>query len=214
MKLLFSILPCLALCIFSLEGLRPSRTVTKDEALYLPNINAVKVLSFGYKKPLSHILWFKTLNYFGKHYSDDKDYHLLKHHCSLIQELNPSFLEVAEFCSLMLAWELKQPKDAIEILDEAIRHHDTNPERWRLYYLRGIDKAYFLKDATSAANDFEEGSKLDNAPTFMKELAIKTKERAGVDIIDFLKRAVHSAKDRREREVLLKELNKYTGKEQ
>ncbi len=216
MKQVFAILPILALTIFSIEGLHsPNAQRVNREALYLPNINATKILSFGYAKPLSHLLWFKTLNYFGKHYASDKNYRYLKHQCALIHELNPDFLDGAEFCALMLAWELKQPEAAIEILDKAIQAPNIlrNNEAWRLYYLRGIDKAYFLKNNIEAAADFFSGAKLPNAPAFMLELAQKTAKNTELDMEDFFINAIQNAKDKRKREVLIKQLKAHTQKE-
>ena len=76
-----------------------------DEVLYLPNKEAVEVVSFGYKHFAADLIWFNTINYFGKHYREDKKFTWLKHMCDLTTNLNPNAKHFYEFCGLMLSWD-------------------------------------------------------------------------------------------------------------
>ena len=164
------------------------------EVMYLPKLDAVRVVSFGYRTALSNILWFVTTNYFGKHYREDHDYRWLNEMCKLVTELNPKKTEVFEFCGTMLAWELQKPEEAIKLLTSAIEH---NPEKWEFYYQRGFNYQYFVKDNEKAAADFMSASKLPGVhPVVVRLAGKKLAETENADqAIEFLNNMLEVNKD-------------------
>lgn len=138
------------------------------EPLYLPKSRYVKLVSLGFNAMVADVLWFDTLNYFGKQFSRGRDYRWLSSMCELVTTLNPEPLHTYEFCGTLLAWIAKEPKLSNSILNKAITHH---PGYWRFHYLRGFNYYYFLGDKTRAAKDFVVGSKLDGAPLILSSLA-------------------------------------------
>src|SRR5204863_759985 len=60
-----------------------------EEILYVPNGTGLRFMSFGYTNILANLLWFNTINYFGKHYRADRNYKWLGHMCGLVTELDP-----------------------------------------------------------------------------------------------------------------------------
>lgn len=141
-----------------------------QEALFLPHADVVTALSFGYRNALANLLWFNTINYFGRHHANDKNYRWLKHMCQLVTTLDPQAKHVYEFGSTMLAWEADAPRDGHELLGAAIQ---VFPEDWRLYYLRGFTSMYFLKDEEGAKADFLAASRLPGAHPVVIRLAAK-----------------------------------------
>jgi hypothetical protein len=125
-------------------------------------------LSVGYDKALSHILWFKTINYFGKQLRGDKNYQYLNHYINLVIKLNPKLDYVYEFGVMMLSWETNQPNEALKLLDKAIIEF---PSSWYFRYLRGFTYLYFLNDPQKAKEDYIFASSLPNTPQSIKELA-------------------------------------------
>ncbi len=145
-----------------------TRTEIKQEPLYLPEARYVKLVTLGFDGFASDLLWFNTVNYFGKQYLGKKDYRWLFHMCTLVTKLDPNALHVFEFCGSLLSWIAKQPEKSNIILTKAIEEHPLN---WRFYYLRGFNYWYFMEDLERAKQDIARASRVKGAPTFLASLA-------------------------------------------
>lgn len=184
---------------------------TPSDTLYFPNQDSTGYLSFQFKNVLANILWFQTVNYFGKHFQGDKNYRWLNHMCNAVVYLDPKHKDIYEFCSLLIAWEANDPKEAKKILTKGIDHN----EYWRFYYLRGMNSLIFFEDSLSAKNDFIKASKIPKSPPFLKFLAAKTMAdlESPESVIEFLQNMISSAKDTSQKEALterlLKTINEY-----
>ena len=180
----------------------PEKNSETQEALYLPNGESLKALSLGYSNSFAHILWFNTINYFGKHYAGDRNYRWLAHMCDLVTTLTPKATQAVLFCGTMLAWEAQQPEKSVAILTRAI---ENNPTDWRLPYQRGMMELLFLKDSTSAQSDFLMAAKLPNAHPTVKRLAAKTlaEHQDKNTALEFLDRLIEDENDQNVRRVLI-----------
>ena len=147
---------------------RFSVSAPEQEPLYLPAIEKVKLVTLGFDNLASDLLWFNTINYFGKQIQAHKDFRWLSHMCSLVTDLDPKAVHVFEFCSTMLSWVAKQPKESEQLLSKAI---DKKPEYWRYLSLRGFTRWYSLEDKTSALADLSQASKLPEAPHSLASIA-------------------------------------------
>ncbi len=198
----------LALTVHSQRGLaviQKSASTHTSEALYLPNENAVKFISFRYEKVLANYLWFRTINYFGKHYASDQHYQWLYHMCDLVTTLDPRARHVYEFCGSMLAWEVNAPAEARTLLTKAVEH---DPDYWKFPYLRGFVSLYFLNDPESAKDDFMRASKLPGVHPMVVGLAAKTvalQDDPG-QAIAFLENILKTTDDQFARKVLIDRL--------
>ncbi len=141
---------------------------TVDTPLYLPEARYVKLVSFGFNYFASDVLWFQTINYFGKHYEGDKDYRWLYHMCDLVTELDGKKKYAYEFCGTLLSWEAKDAESSNRILSKAI---EQLPEEWRYQYLRGFNHWYFLENRELAKEDLQRAAKLPGAPPFVASIA-------------------------------------------
>ena len=175
------------------------------EALYLPNSQAVRVASLGYSNALSHILWFNTINYFGKNYRGEKNYRWLSHMCNLVIQLNPRAEHVYRFCGTMLAWEGSMPTESVRILDRAVERF---PDSWYFYYLRGFTKIYFLADEQGGTKDIVTSASLPNAHQVVVRLAAKklTAQNSPETAIQFLEETIKITDDASARKALLDRL--------
>jgi hypothetical protein len=172
----------LSLCIFAglagtalerLQTLSPKiseKDLQAREALYLPSGKGLKLISFGFTNVLSDVLWFNTINYFGKHHRSDQNYRWLAHICNLVVDLNPRARHVYDFCGTMLAWEANLPEESVKLLTKAILH---TPNDWNLYYQRGFVNLFFLKNSEQAQSDFLQAAALPDAHALVKRLAAK-----------------------------------------
>jgi len=175
------------------------------EVLYLPKGDHLQLLSFGFQNVLSHALWFNTINYFGKHFRQDRNYPWLSHMCDLVTALNNKAAHVYEFCAAMLSWEANKPDKSIELLSRAI---EANPDNWYYYYLRAFNYMYFLHDGPKAQQDYVMASTLPGA----HEITVRLAQRKLADfddpamaitaLLDMIKRA----KDQNQRQALEKHL--------
>jgi hypothetical protein len=181
--------------------------LAEQEALYLPNGNALKLLSAGYHNALANYFWFSTINYFGKHYRSDRSYKWLAHRCGLIQELDPIYAQVPEFCALILAFEAKDATAARAVLTRGIQ---ANPDNWRLHYLLGMNHLMFTKDAVKARNAFITGAKKPNAEPFLVRLAAKQSFTLNEPelALQFLEDAIKNANSGEQKQALFKHYQK------
>lgn len=214
--LLFLAVVLAAVSIAKLQKIQAAAGQRKDpraEVLYLPSGVGLEVLSFGYGRAVSHLLWFNTISYFAKHYRGDRDYTWLSHMCSLVTRLNPQALHVFQFCGTMLAWEGNLPEQSQQILSQAIELH---PENWLFYYLRGFTRIFFLDDQSGGKQDLIDSAKLPGAHPIVIRLA--SKKLLNMDdpetAVEFLRDALQNAADDQTRKVLknrLKEIRYEIG---
>lgn len=161
---------------------------------YLPNKSGLKYLSLGYNTFASKILWFNTLNYFGKRFQEKKDLPWLSTMCELVTSLDPQAKHYVEFCATALSWMAKDPEASIKILDEGIKADNTY---WKYYYLRGFNYWYFLKKYDLAKKDLVQASQLKNAPSFIASLASRLlNQEEGPSIArEFLEQVLKTTED-------------------
>ena len=161
-------------CWISLPKLaahKDHNNISLKDPLYLPSLEGIRFLSFGYSAMVSDAFWLNTVSYFGKHYATDQNYRWLHHMCNLVFELNPRVYEPYYFCATMMAWEIKDHSSAINILTKAIVAH---PNDWYFPYQRGFYRMYFAHDTNGAKEDFIKSSKLPAAHPIAARLAAKT----------------------------------------
>jgi len=181
------------------------RMTQADESLYLPDGRALRLLTLGHDRVLAHLLWFKTISYFGKHFASDKSYPWLFHMCDLVTTLSPTAKHVYTFGATMLAWEGHTPEQAMKLLTKAIQNIGDD---WYLYYLRGFTAMFFLNDRIRAKEDFVRAAQLPGAHVIVQRLAARElthgddPQQAVLLLSDLLRRATDPIVQRALRERL------------
>jgi tetratricopeptide (TPR) repeat protein len=191
---------CFLIAITTLRSLIPANRpllashTARREVLYLPNGTSLKVITFGYKNAFANLLWFKTVDYFGKHYASDRNYQWLAHMCDLVTTLTPNTPYVYQFCSNMLSWEANAPEQSLKILSKAV---DAFPNDWRFRYFRGVTNLFFLKEPEKAREDFVAAATMPGAHTIVKRLAAKTlaQQQDPQTAIEFLENMIRQEQD-------------------
>ena len=140
---------------------------------------------FGFEGLIADWYWMRSLQYVGKKVAQSKEniinienlrtlnpkllYPLLNNATTL----DPKFMEVYSYGAVVLP--AIDEKQAIKIVEKGIKH---NPDDWRLYHYLGY--IYWrLKEYKKAAKVYEEGSKIDSAPNWIKLLAAKMRSEGG-----------------------------------
>lgn len=196
--------------IWSRNGARFERDLLprppEHAPLYLPKLEYVKLLSLGYDSILARIVWFSTINYFGKQVMRGEDSPWLAHMCQLEVGLDPMPTDPLEFCGVVLPWAQKDPLTAEALLTEGIKHH---PDYWRMHYMRGFVRWYFLEKLQEAQDDMIAASKTTDAPAFVQGIASKlmaNNHNAGV-ARQFLGQMLERTKDPSARKSLEEQYN-------
>jgi hypothetical protein len=163
--------------------------------LYLPDAKYVRLITFGFDNMVSNIIWFSTINYFGKQYTGSKDYRWLYNMCDLVTELDANKEHAYEFCGTLLSWEAREVELSNKILTKGINSH---PQKWRYRYLRAFNYWYFLEEKDMAREDLEYASQLKDAPIFLSTMASRFLIDAGsIDTaITFLEDILHNTEDK------------------
>ena len=198
------------LCLkYSRTYLRAQQSVISQgaesrEPLYLPSVSYVRLLTFGFDGLFSDILWFNTLNYFGKQFRGEKDYRWLAHMCDLVSSLDSKASHVYEFCATLLSWVAREPEKSNKILTKAIQIDSNN---WRYLYLRGFNYWYFLDRKDLAREDIQQAASIQGAPVFLSSLAsrlIAVQEDPRL-AFEFLQDAASRTKDNNAKSALIEQ---------
>lgn len=154
--------------------LRASRegSVQSDSAppLYLPAAEYVRLVTLGFDSLAGKVLWFYTINYFGREFHNHGEMEWFGEMCELVTTLDPRAEHVYEFCGTLLSWVGHDPQTSEVIFSRAVAQW---PESWRFLYLRAFNRWYFLKERTTAAADLTEAAKLPGAPPQVASLAAR-----------------------------------------
>ena len=145
---------------------------TIHEELYLPSGTGLTFFSAGYKNALADLLWFRTINYFGREFSTTQHYEFLERYVNIVVDMNPRLEPVYQFGALMFAWEVHDIDGSIKLLSKGIA---AIPDSWLLLYYRGFFYLHFKKDTAKALPDFIQAASLPGAHWIVGDLAQKIK---------------------------------------
>ena len=145
----------------------------REDPLYLPNGNYLKMLSLDFDGLLSDLFWIKGSIYFGSHYRKRKhDYKWLYHLLDLSTDLDPKYYDVYWYGSSILP----SVKESIKILEKARIYF---PHDWKIPEMIGFYHHFYLKDYLSAAHHYEIASLLPGHPPYVPSLAGRFYTEAG-----------------------------------
>ncbi len=154
-----------------------------DEDLTLQGAK-LKGFSLGFEGLLADWYWMKSLQYLGDKVLNSKENYSLDNLNSLnprllypylnnATDLDPKFISVYEYGATVLPAIDKD--QAIKLTQKGI---DNNPENWRLYQYLGY--IYWrLENYERAAEVYEKGSQIADAPDFLEMMAAKMKTEGG-----------------------------------
>jgi len=167
-----------------LEKSRPALPAGfEDEDLALQGTN-LKGYALGFEGLLADWYWMKSLQYIGdKVLSSKEDVsldnlkplnpRLLYPYLDSATTLDPKFLSAYQFGAVVLP--AIDNEQAIKLTAKGIA---DNPNEWRLYHYLGFIH-WRLKNYEKSAEIYEQGSRIANAPDFMKLMAAKMKADGG-----------------------------------
>jgi tetratricopeptide (TPR) repeat protein len=180
---------------------RPELMAGDAEPVYLPKAEYLKLMSLGYDNVLADILWFRTINYFGKHYRSDRTYPWLAHMCDVVTDLDPRAEHVYRFAGMILPWEAGQAEAGIRLLEKGVRQF---PDSWLMYYWIGFNYYYFEDDLGKAAEYLRRAAHLPGAhPNAARLAALLAAEHYGPETtLHFLAELKNEVDSKEMREVV------------
>ncbi|MBI3785330.1 MAG: hypothetical protein HY270_18210 [Deltaproteobacteria bacterium] len=148
-------------------GERLAEVPTDEQLIYAPPANFLKFISLGYEHALADVLWFRTLNYFGKHYRSERSYPWLAHMCDRVTDLDPEAIYVYRFAGFLLPWEANEVDAGLELLRKGARNL---PDSWELRYILGFSYYFFRDDLEASSRALREAMMVPGVPKFVGEL--------------------------------------------
>jgi hypothetical protein len=155
------------------------------ELVYVPPARFLKLVAIGYQQTLADVLWFRTLNYFGRHYQSDRVYRWLEYMCNVVTDLDPQAEHVYRFGGVLLPWEADQIDEGIALLEKGVQNI---PQSWRLQYMLGFSYYFFRNDLAAASRVLKTAALQPGAPEYISAFAalISAAHHGPSDAIDFL----------------------------
>lgn len=98
-----------------------------QELLYLPSGKYLKVVVIGFDNLIADLLWLRGIQYFGGHFTTDRNYAMLGRIFEVVTTLEPTFIDVYRFAAMALGEEAQQYKATEAFLWKGI---ERNPTRW------------------------------------------------------------------------------------
>ena len=184
---------------------RRAASTPPDELVYLPDADRLRPLALGYDNVLADLVWFRTIDYFGSHYTSDRTYPWLASMCELVTDLDPRAKDVYRFAALILPWEAHDPDAAIRLLEKGTR---ALPRSWSLYYHLGVIHYLFKSDYDAAARYLTRAAAHPKAPPFVARFAaiLQTKRQGPQTTIAILEQMRDQATSKETRQVVERSL--------
>ncbi len=142
----------------------------------VPSGSVLKRLSFGYDRVVADVMWLKGLQYYGKQRLARAPMPRLKEYLDAAVGLDPHFLAPYIFGGLVLAQDLDQPTEAVDLL---LRGIAANPDRWELPFELGFLLYVDLNEPMRAGKYFELAASRDDCPGMARRFAAWTYAKGG-----------------------------------
>lgn len=166
------------------EGSRPQLPKGFEDSDLAMEGKRLKGYALGTEGLLADWYWIMSLQYLGKKLVETEtdinvsdltslNPRLLYPYLDNATDLDPSFFAAYSYGAIVLP--AIDAEKAIALTEKGIRN---NPDKWRLHQYLGY--IYWTqKDYEKAAQTYENGSRIDGAPPFMREMAALMRARGG-----------------------------------
>jgi hypothetical protein len=157
-----------------------TRTAAQQrEELLLQSGPVLKRLSLGYDSLLGDIYWTRTVQYFGGRVGNPGEkFELLWPLLDVTTTLDPKLIVAYRFGAIFLSEPMPTGADRSDLAVELVKRGvEANPNSWELSSDLGFLYYWHLKGYEKASAAYLQGSKIPNAPTWMKMMAAQVAEK-------------------------------------
>jgi hypothetical protein len=159
-----------------------SRAVSEENSeLLLRSGAAVRGMSLGYDSLVADIYWTRAVQYYGSRAGvSGANFEDLFPLLDIATTLDPKLIVAYRFGAIFLSEPPPQGAGRTDLAIELVRRGMAeNPDNW--YFPSDLGFLYYwrLKDYPAAAQAYLDGSKIPNAPSWMKIMAALVAQRGG-----------------------------------
>ncbi|HXN19449.1 MAG TPA: hypothetical protein VN875_14020 [Candidatus Binatus sp.] len=157
-----------------------TRTVGRQkEELLLRSGTMLKRLSLGYDSLLGDIYWTRAVQYYGARVGNPGEkFDLLWPLLDITTTLDPKLIVAYRFGAIFLSEPMPTGADRSDLAVELVKKGvAANPNSWELSSDLGFLYYWHLKDYEKASAAYLQGSKIPNAPSWMKMMAAQVAEK-------------------------------------
>jgi hypothetical protein len=168
---------------------QPGRASEQSEELLLRSPTAIKRMSLGYDSLLADVYWTRAVQYYGQRaIVSGANFDQLWPLLDISTTLDPKLIVAYRFGAVFLSQPKVSPGEigtvggpgrtdlAVELVKRGVA---ANPDSWILYSDLGFLYYWRLKDYPAASAAYLAGSKLPDAPSYMKMMAARVAEKGG-----------------------------------
>lgn len=179
MKMLVTAFAISLLGVGLLQEYRPQRPVLEGVSFGFnerkPSFSpdSLRLMSFGYPRVFSSLLWLRFLQYTPPERSPEDGFSWIYYDLEAISDLDPDFIPAYENAGIFLSVVTTDKKGAELIFLKGIRRF---PERWRLHAYLAYHYEHELDDREQAGRYYVSGAALPDAPELVRLLATRFTE--------------------------------------
>lgn len=142
------------------------KKIPGSSIIYIPSGQYLKYATFGNSSLLADLIYIWAIQYYSD-YSIPNMYEYLDHIFSIINELDPSYLDPYDVGAVIAAYEAQDLDLALKILDRGL---EKNPEQWLFPYLAGHYAQMINKDHNLAQEYYKKAMNIEGVPPIVRRL--------------------------------------------
>lgn len=134
--------------------------------IYIPSGQYLKFATFGNSSLLADLIYVWAIQYYSDYTIPDM-YEYLDHIFSIINELDPSYLDPYDIGAVIAAYEAEDLDLALKILDRGL---EKNPEQWLFPYMAAHYAQMIKKDHKLAQEYYKKAMNIEEVPPIVERL--------------------------------------------
>jgi tetratricopeptide (TPR) repeat protein len=142
------------------------KKIPGSSIIYIPSGQYLKFATFGNSSLLADLIYVWAIQYYSDYTIPDM-YEYLDHIFSIINELDPSYLDPYDIGAVIAAYEAEDLDLALKILDRGL---EKNPEQWLFPYMAAHYAQMIKKDHKLAQEYYKKAMKIEEVPPIVERL--------------------------------------------
>ena len=142
------------------------KKIPGSSIIYVPSGQYLKFATFGNSSLLADLIFVWAIQYYSDYTIPDM-YEYLDHIFSIINELDPSYLDPYDIGAVIAAYEAQDLDLALKILDRGL---EKNPEEWLFPYMAAHYAQMIKKDHKLAQEYYKKAMNIEEVPPIVERL--------------------------------------------
>ena len=142
------------------------KKIPGSSIIYIPSGQYLKFATFGNSSLLADLIYVWAIQYYSDYTIPDM-YEYLDHIFSIINELDPSYLDPYDIGAVIAAYEAEDLDLAFKILDRGL---EKNPEQWLFPYMAAHYAQMIKKDHKLAQEYYKKAMNIEGVPPIVERL--------------------------------------------